>query len=237
MKDNKKINRIITFGCSNTYGESLPDVAGKESDRFPASKYSWPSVLGKLLNVPVINKAKGGACNKHIWHIILNDYLPISKPDDTVIILWSYFDRYCMFQDDGKIKRLLRTDIRNKKLKDGTDYRGRNLYGNWREWVKTWFNNYDTNKDMALDSLCRIDHIHRYLNSLGIKNYHFTCDDSKDFVYYLQAETMPDWFPKNILKQIKYEEEKYGFSSDKEHPSIEAQERMAKLIKLNIEAN
>ena len=32
MKDNKKINRIITFGCSNTYGESLPDVAGKYVD-------------------------------------------------------------------------------------------------------------------------------------------------------------------------------------------------------------
>ena len=46
---------------------------------------------------------------------------------------------------------------------------------------------------------------------------------------------MPNWFPKNILKQIKYEEEKYGFSDDKEHPGVEAQERMAKLIKLNIE--
>ena len=52
---------------------------------------------------------------------------------------------------------------------------------------------------------------------------------------YLQAETMPDWFPKNILKQIKYEEKKYGFSADKEHPSAVAQDRMAKLIKFNIE--
>jgi len=234
MTDKKKFNRIITFGCSNTYGDSLPDVVGIEGGKTPPSKYSWPSVLEKLLNVPVINKAKGGASNKHIWHIILNNK-DFFKPDDTVIILWSYFDRYCMFQDDGLIKRLLRTDTINKKLKDGTDYPGRGLYGNWKEWVKKWFNDFETDKDMALDSLCRINHIHLYLNTLGIENYHFTCDDSKDFVKYLQAETMPDWCIKNILKQIKYEEKEYGFSADKEHPSVEAQDRMAKLIKFNIE--
>ena len=234
MKANKKFNRIITFGCSNTYGESLPDVVG-DLDRGQTSKYSWPSVLGRLLNVPVINKAKGGASNKHIWHIILNDYLPISKPDDMVIILWTYFNRYCMFQDNGLVKRLLFTDTFNVKLKEGTDYPGRGLYGNWRNWAKRWFDEFETNKDMALDSLCRINHIHLYLNSLGIWNYHFTCDDSKDMDKYLQTETMPDWFPKNILKQIKYEEKKYGFSADKEHPSVEAQDRMAKLIKFNIE--
>tara|TARA_B100000029_G_scaffold405076_1_gene405253 strand:- start:288 stop:986 length:699 start_codon:yes stop_codon:yes gene_type:complete len=228
----KPINRIITFGCSNTYGESLPDVVG-DLDRGQTSKYSWPSVLGNLLNVPVINKAKGGASNKHIWHIILENKNFFSR-DDTVIILWTYFNRYCFFQDDGKIKRLLFTDTFNVKLNPAREYQQRGLYGNWREYTKTWYNEFETQKDMAIDSLCRINHIHLYLNSLGIKNYHFTCDDSNDMEKYLHAE-MPDWFPKNILKQIKYEEKKYGFSADKEHPSVEAQERMAKLIKLNIE--
>ena len=38
---------------------------------------------------------------------------------------------------------------------------------------KTWYKEFETHKDMAIDSLYRINHIHLYLNSLGIQNYHF----------------------------------------------------------------
>ena len=49
------MNRLVTFGCSHTFGQALPDVwdSKKEEHLFHngASKYAWPQLLANKLNI------------------------------------------------------------------------------------------------------------------------------------------------------------------------------------------
>ncbi len=85
---------LVTFGCSITYGQSLKD--NHPNNKSP-SKFAWPQVLGKLVDMPVVNKAQMGCSNKEISHFVLNyDF----NKDDIVIIAWTNKDRYCIFKED-----------------------------------------------------------------------------------------------------------------------------------------
>lgn len=93
------MNRLITFGCSLTYGAGLEDCMLDDGTPGPTpSKLSWPSCLGNSLNVEVINKSEPGASNFQILHNILNfDF----EPKDRVVIMWSYVDRDMLYTDSG----------------------------------------------------------------------------------------------------------------------------------------
>ena len=80
-------NRLVTFGCSLTYGQALED----------RSKDSWPAQLGARLNLPVHNQGRCGASTKRIWWQIVN--FPF-KQDDLVVIGWTHKDRWCIIKND-----------------------------------------------------------------------------------------------------------------------------------------
>lgn len=80
------MKRLVTFGCSHTFGEGLLNPNNE----------SWPKKLAELLNVELKNYGVGGASNRKIQHTILNSKL---TKDDLVIILWTYADRYHFFED------------------------------------------------------------------------------------------------------------------------------------------
>ena len=69
--------RIITFGCSFTYGHYL------EHDQKQPSTSAWPSMLGTLMGLEVINKAIPGASNLEILLSILKFKF---LKDDIVIV-------------------------------------------------------------------------------------------------------------------------------------------------------
>ena len=88
MNVKTKVDRIVAFGDSQTYGYYLTS----ENKGYGTSchKDAWPGKLSSLLNIPVINNGVCGASNKEIWlEAIQFDY----KPNDIVCILWSFFDR------------------------------------------------------------------------------------------------------------------------------------------------
>jgi hypothetical protein len=73
------MNRIVAFGCSNTFGTSLPDATA-----------AWPHVLADLYNCKVDNRGIEGASNLQIlWNILQYDF----KPGDTVVIMWAIVNR------------------------------------------------------------------------------------------------------------------------------------------------
>ena len=98
--------RLITFGCSYTFGEGLPDtysLSENVSERI-ASTYAWPAHLGKRLNIETINNAGGGSGN---LEILLNIFKFKFYFDDIVIIQWSKFTKIDFYQatsvyGDGK---------------------------------------------------------------------------------------------------------------------------------------
>lgn len=75
------MKRLITFGCSHTFGEGLQNP----------QEESWPFKLSKLFNLDLINLSEGGASNRLLQHKIFNFNF---DSDDLVIILWTYADRY-----------------------------------------------------------------------------------------------------------------------------------------------
>jgi len=87
------MDRLVTFGCSNTFGHHLEDNPRQDSP----SKYAWPNHLADLLKVPVLNNSKIGIDNKEILFRILNyDF----DENDAVFVLWSYHDRHCIIKNN-----------------------------------------------------------------------------------------------------------------------------------------
>lgn len=83
-------NRLVTFGCSLTYGQYLDNP----------KQQSWPSLLAEKLNLDVKNMGYPGSSNKRIWWNIVNfEY----KPSDLICVLWSHIDRWAIIKEDKPI--------------------------------------------------------------------------------------------------------------------------------------
>ena len=98
------MDRLVTFGCSYTYGHGLPDCITDHggAGKIP-SKFAWPHLLAKKLDKELYNAGIPGASNKLIMDTVIN--FPF-KPTDTVVILWTYLSRHCI--------------LSHKKLEPGT---------------------------------------------------------------------------------------------------------------------
>jgi len=111
------MNTLHTFGCSITQGFALPDVvrtlvddAGRplslseliesgvhweDIHIYQPSRYAWPAELARMLDMPVVNHARRGACFQQIARqcaVAVKDI----KPTDTVIVMWTYLSRLSM---------------------------------------------------------------------------------------------------------------------------------------------
>lgn len=85
------MKRLITFGCSLTYGQFLEN---REEE-------CWPKKLANKLGVELINVSEPGASNKQIHYNILNfDF----DNDDVCVILWTNPHRWILYKQDGPEK-------------------------------------------------------------------------------------------------------------------------------------
>jgi len=152
------MNRLIAFGCSNTFGQALEDCWDYEKNdvgEYP-SKLAWPSVLSKKLDLECHNHALPGASNKLIMNQIIS--FPFA-PDDTVVIMWSYLDRYHIFTDPKKNCSTETIGHWHKNRRSITYYR--QIYNENDQKIMT--NHY-------------IDYTALYLDKHKIANFHTTCD-------------------------------------------------------------
>lgn len=78
--------RLVTFGCSNTFGSGLEDQT-----------QAWPYVLANELSKEVDNQAVPGASNLQILETILNYNF---KQDDLVIVMWTIVNRDFIFPNE-----------------------------------------------------------------------------------------------------------------------------------------
>jgi hypothetical protein len=95
------MNRLIAFGCSNTFGHGLEDCVTEDMQPGPtASKLAWPQLVADKLGLECHNQALPGASNKMIMNLVMN--FPFA-PKDTVVIMWTHSDRYHIFSDPKRI--------------------------------------------------------------------------------------------------------------------------------------
>lgn len=121
------MSRLVVFGCSNTQGQGLDNP----------QEEVWGAVLAKLLKKELVNNGKPGASNKYISHSVSKFTF---KPDDLVIIAWTFLDRYSLFLDD-KTSYLSQTgeDIPAINLRAERQTKESIMY------YKYFFNEYDSN--------------------------------------------------------------------------------------------
>jgi len=127
------------------YGVGLPDCWPQPA---PASKLCWPEIVAKELRRECVNMSNSGAGNKRIWYTINNFKF---KPDDLVLILWSFPNRYTVIKS--------KTDIEN--LHHNNDNTLSNAY----------FQNLYEIYDSEIMSTLFVDHANRILKEKNVTFY------------------------------------------------------------------
>ena len=159
--------RLITFGCSNTRGDGLPDmpedITMSENNDAKSSSFVWPALLGNLLKCDeVINYAIGGNSNKNIAQDVLNTKF---EKNDIVVIMWTYFTRTCFYISETETLRLIPRDasLRASRTRDEKGFAKhyyRNFYFPYDAYINDWKN---------------IEFVNLYLKNKGIRAYHTNC--------------------------------------------------------------
>lgn len=170
--------RLLTFGCSMTRGDALDDIWDKtnkrnlrnnNSNHHAPSVYAWPQLLADKMDLDCINKGKSGSSNKQIWHSAVTTNF---KENDTVIIQWATYDRWCVISDsDSEV-----TQINVHQIKEANSI------------ASFFYANLHTVNDMNYDNNLRMSHITMYLNSIGVTVYNLICGSSTQYCEYKQLE-------------------------------------------------
>ena len=202
--------RLVTFGCSYVFGDSLPDTTPlpqKIKDRIP-SKFAWPQVLANLLGYDCLNNGWSASGNYEILlKILKTEFLS----DDLVIIAWSHFTRYDFYKvidGQGNGQQIFenntnfKTLVAQLKLTD-TAFQSNLITKNW---------------------LC-ISHANLYLNSKNIKNYFFL--NTTDWENKGQPTFIPTVDGNLNLTRNDYVID-HGF--DGTHPGIESHKLLSNLL-------
>ena len=204
------MNRLVAFGCSNTQGQSLPDI---EDGSHKCSWYAWPAVLAKNLGFAVWNRAHGGASNKFILHRLLNTDF---EKTDVVVIMWTAFCRSCFIHED-KVLRMLPSDINREVIRHKEANRLHSAY---------YYEHFDSDYNAWYDSMVQINLAKAHLDSLGLKNLHFTWDPSP------YQRKRPNWSKVQLIHKFFPE---VDFASDNSHPGIKSQKIMAEFMQKHLE--
>lgn len=151
------MNRLITFGCSLTYGVGLSDCWPNLSK---PSKLSWTNIVANSMGKKLVNRSRPGSANKGIWYHIHKFNF---KQDDTVFILWSYPERHAIIKSPliGLPNTIKNLQIRSIDHDESS-----------KSYYTDLYNNYDS----ILMSQLYIDHANRILADKNIKVYNLVIE-------------------------------------------------------------
>lgn len=153
--------RLVTFGCSYTYGQGLEDCfVLPNNPGLTASKFSWPQLVANMLGVECINKSAPASSNKQILNTILQTDI---NANDIVVIMWTFANRWCTLNELEEYVKI-------------SEY----SFNTIQE-----FDLYDkifTEYDLHLDMIYRANFAKLYLDKKDINNYHLTVSP-KMFTY------------------------------------------------------
>lgn len=209
------MGRLVNFGCSITFGEGLKDCQniGPKASLNP-SQFAWPVHLAKSLQKKPINLGYPGISNKLICQNLLN-YQYISN--DTVVILWTHFARTTFFTDTQQVINVQPTNKDNFKYYDKQSKRVNAIF--YRDMFFYNNQNIENYKDINFSKL--------YLDSKGIKNYHFTWQQLP-----FNNQLTPSWNVVDLHYINLFEENNIflDYADDRAHPGIETQKHISNIM-------
>lgn len=219
------MSRLVAFGCSNTYGESLPETVpvkywdsienNYNKSKFEPSKYAWPNVLSNLLDIECVNLAVPGTSNKHIANLILNTKF---ESTDIVVIAWTYFSRTCIYNNKTH-NRIMIQDIDNP-----------GIFKEHRKKSNIYYKNFYHYENSKIDNYMQINLIKNHLDNLELNNYHYSWQTDEESHLFPFSDA-PEW-SKVKLHDLKKTAKSKGADkgSDNLHPGINTQQMIAEKI-------
>jgi len=195
--------RLLAFGCSLTYGHGLSDCFDKVTNgagKSP-SAFSWPALVAQKMDRTIVNLSNPGASNKEIWYRIVNTEF---TADDLVFILWSHFDRHCVYSENDSIHQLAQWKVDSDKL------------------TSNYYRYFHSSAEINYDFNLRVSHTNLYLKSKGIKVYNLVSH---------HEYTKFDWNTVDFLNTSIYDLRKaFPKALDGVHPGEEAHSSYAEKI-------
>ena len=223
------MNRLVTFGCSHTYGQALPDVwdyeNNKEITTQGPSKYAWSQILSDKLNLECINLGSPGASNKEVWFHIVNTEF---KKSDIVIILWPGRYRWCIIKDlvpntavpiDTDYSSV--EDFNNRKVEKIGPFNFDKKHSSSTAFYKYLFDE----QDYRIDYLMRVNYVSMLLkNKVKILKHYET--EIKELCNY------PNWFMGKFCKEKFFIDilKKYPKAEDNAHSGIDGHKAFANIV-------
>ena len=197
--------RLVTFGCSFTYGSGLSDCFTlPDGPGLVPSKFSWPQLVANELNMDCFNMSFPGSSNKEILNTLLNFKFDST---DVVIVMWSFISRWCILKDQTSFSRV--------------------VYSGFGEDAALQYDKIFTIEDLQLDFIYRANFAKFYLDNKNLKNYHLSVN-LKDS----SPKVMPTWNSVNFSKLSLTEMQKYTLpaldtANGNPHPGPEAHQIVA----------
>ena len=199
--------RLVTFGCSITYGHGLSDcITNNQEPGDVPSEFSWPAVLSQSLDLELVNQGECGASN----HKILCNILQYNfKPDDIVVIMWTFPDR----------------DLIYGKKNFFTGKQAVSSIGIWvdDELATNWKATHSA-EDNSTKTWFHLHHSYLHLKLLNLKSYNFIVDYDMIKRYKPKFINVP-------LHNIKVSKLNVDFALDNMHPGPQTHKNIAEKIK------
>jgi hypothetical protein len=217
------MSRLVAFGCSNTYGEGLPDCWDDGQAGPKPSKYVWPQLLADDLNLECVNLSVPGTSNKQICNDILNTNF---KPTDIVFIMWTYFSRTCCFQDNDNDESKFGNSSKSKRIMV-QDTHNKNFNRKRQKYNDTYYRNFYTQTNSNIETYMYVNLSKLMLREKEIKNYHVSCNHTQDKLIFNYSP--PDWNQTDVynINDVPCVDE----ALDNVHPGIESQKEFFRRIK------
>lgn len=234
-----KPERIVVFGDSYSYGQGLDGTNIAHPTPHPQA---WPFVLGKQLDIPVLNCSMPGLSNKLIMWAALN--FPV-KETDLVVFCWSCPQRTATISDFDVAAN---EDYIRQQLSGGKTIIEQ--YGNWMDdqpHVMYYYGNIYNDTDAILTTMGYMDHIDLKVKQITPYCYHTTIPNILEYELLHLGDSFqpspsdevflkdrPNWFNIDIIATMTYEKFNIG-ECDDGHLSIESNahfaNKVAKIIK------
>ena len=196
------MGRLITFGCSYTYGTGLPDCKNWMFDKLhnlKPSEMGWASLLADKLDLELINESFPGSSNTEIMYNVLKHKY---KQDDVVVIMWTHYVRDMLFNSVHKYPFF------------------RDRLGPWAKTHKErlWAE-YLSEKDYAMKSWFHIHHADLHLQKQGVKYIHYPATPKELNKYKLEYVDINNYYSDGFEYVDK--------ADDELHPGVESNKILA----------
>ena len=199
------MNNLVVFGCSHTTG------MGIDYHNSLSSTNAWPHVLGKLMNLNVINKGiEGSGCKETSYKILNYDF----RKNDVVVVLWPQIIRNCIIKKNSVIRL---KPWETPKIIKNVDKDGNDSHGDY------WFRYFQSDSDDIFSNFMYITATEKMLENKVSSIIH-SFDDTDDFIKIFKTKkVLKSFYKKPFYSTYK----KYGKGKDGMHLNEKAHKMFA----------